>query len=303
MKIPKENFSKKEKELMLKLFRVYAPSRKEKPVRELVKSFLEENHISYIEDSLGNVYSFKNKGKPLLSAHMDCVGGAESGFYVKFVDFYNYKDDIIMKGIGNIGGDDKCGVFMILISLLRDNKLNFIFSIEEEIQSANGIRNVMSDAIKDEVMNEVIESIPFSIVLDRRSYGDIICLKNKYGTENYDKELSEIGKKYGFESVVGGLSDANEISKHINCCNLSSGYFNPHQNTEFVSLNCMYNTFSFVQDMLTKSEFKVEKIKTQPLGVDDNTAVRNWRSYYGYDKKNGYYGTGYYGTGYYGADY
>lgn len=239
-------FSNEEKKLLLDLFRLYAPSNGEKPVLEFIKKVLTDSNIHFEEDDNGNIFCMNYKNVPMLSSHTDCVGTAESGHYVEFVDIYPYNNDEIMKGLGNIGGDDKCGVFLILLYMLSGKPINAIFSICEEIGGFNGIKHLLP-LIKD---NEVFKTIPYCIVLDRKHWGDIICHQNDYGTKEFEDALAKIGEKYDYSPVLGGCSDMNTIKDYMNGCNLSVGYYNPHSTTEFVSLTDLRNTYDYLQDLL-----------------------------------------------------
>src|SRR5574344_2608418 len=136
----KDFFKEQDLSMLLDLFHVYSPTDGEEPLEELIKKILTDNKIKFTQDDKGNIFNIDNKGLPLLSAHMDCVGDKECGSYVRFIDLYNYKNDIILKGFGNIGGDDKCGIFLIMKYILSGKKINFIFSTGEEISSPDGIK-------------------------------------------------------------------------------------------------------------------------------------------------------------------
>ena len=172
----KENimFNKTEKELLLKLFRVYAPSQKEDSVLSIIKEVLTAIGVKFQTNKFGNIYCLNHKNAPLLSAHTDCVGTPEAGHYVRFINFYKYGSDEILKGIGNIGGDDKCGVFLILLALINGLKVNAFFSVCEEIGGADGIRTILEDVEND----KIFKSIPYCIVIDRKGNGDIISSSN-----------------------------------------------------------------------------------------------------------------------------
>ena len=241
-------FNKEEKKLLLDLFHLYGPSKAEEPVLEFIKKILVNAEIPFKQDDKGNIYCLNYKNEPLLSAHTDCVGTAESGAYVNLIDIYSYGEEEILKGIGNIGGDDKCGVFLILLYLLSGKPINAIFSVEEEVGGFNGITHLLT-IIKDD---EVFKSIPYCLVLDRKNPGDIICERNSYGSKDFDTALGSIGLEFGYLSVLGGSSDANKIKEYMNCCNLSVSYFNPHSTTEFVSLNDLYNTWLYVNALIEK---------------------------------------------------
>lgn len=244
----KDFFKEQDLSMLLDLFHVYSPTDGEDSLEELIKKILTSNKIEFTQDDQGNIFNINSKGDPLLSAHMDCVGDKECGWYVKFIDIYDYGKDKILKGFGNIGADDKCGVFLILMRLLNGGKVNFVFSIGEERTNPNGINHAI-ESMKNS-NEENWSSIPYAIVLDRKNFGDIICFENSYGTKEFDEALETIGKNYHYNSVKGGFSDTAALSKYMNAANLSTAYFNPHQKTEFVSLNGLFNTWKYLNDII-----------------------------------------------------
>jgi hypothetical protein len=291
-------FSKEEKEMLLELFRMYAPSGQEECVADYVSFQLNQLGIKFVKDKNNNIYNFSNPGKPLLSAHMDCVGKEECGWYVNFVNIFSYGKDEIMKGMGNIGGDDKCGVFLILLALKNHPDFNFCFSVGEEVGGANGIKFIDFKKMKED---GITDQIPYALVLDRRNMGDIICVQNNYGSKEFDDALSLVGKEFGYKSERGSVSDANTISDYINCANLSVAYHNAHTKTEFVSLMGMKNTFNYMEacfKYLDGKEFKLE-VKPAPYSPPPTTYYGPGAEGYGYDdddwdrRRGGYNGYNY----------
>lgn len=232
--------------ILLDLFHIYAPSYKEKCIADFVTDFLKAHNIDFTRDSYDNIYVMNKKNAPLLCAHMDCVGKEESGNLVSFINLYKYKNDIICKGLGNVGGDDKCGVYMMLLSVIDKLDVNYIFSVGEEVSYQFGIKAIIN-SLKD---NEVFKTVPYCLVLDRKNSGDLICLKNNYGSKEFDEAMGKIGEKYNFVSVSGGYSDTNTICKYMNGANLSCGYYNPHSKQEFFSIKEMFNTYHYVKDLV-----------------------------------------------------
>lgn len=280
------NFTKEQKKLLLDLFHLYGPSYNEEPILKFIKNVLSNNDIPFREDSNGNIFCLNYKNGPLLSAHTDCVGSLESGSYVNLIDIYPYRDDEILKGIGNIGGDDKCGVFLILLCLLNKKPINAIFTICEEIGGVAGIDNLLKE-IKD---NEIFKSCPYCLVLDRRNNGDIICNKNKYGSKEFEDALYEIGVDFGYSPTTGLSCDMNKIKEYMNGCNLSVGYYNPHSSTEFVSLNDLYNTWLYINELIEKMPKNFE--------LENNNNNNNYYNNYNYYNNNNYNSNDYYYNNY-----
>ena len=79
-----------------------------------VKNFLDSLKVKYEVDDYGNIYYLDHENAPLLSAHMDTVR-KEADFCIGA--FLNENDDERIFSGGILGGDDKCGVYMILRAL------------------------------------------------------------------------------------------------------------------------------------------------------------------------------------------
>lgn len=241
-------FNEKEEKILLDLFKIFSPSRRNDDMIKFITNFLSKNEIPFTQDENGNIFSLKNIEKPILSSHMDSVGGEDDGFLREFVNIFDYRGDRILKGMGNIGGDDKCGIFLILIKLLEDKSLNFIFSIDEEVGCVG---------IKQVIPANDISKFPYAIILDRRGSGDIICRNNDYGTKDFEDALHEVGKRFGYAPATGACSDANTIREYISCANLSVGYHNPHSKTEFVSVLELHNTKMYLDAIINELSGKV----------------------------------------------
>ena len=282
-------FNASEEKTLLDIFKIYAPSNGEQKMIAYIEYYLKKHNLPYTKDENGNIFNVSNKNRPLLSAHMDSVGDSNCGFLNAFVNIFDYRGDRLMKGMGNIGGDDKCGIFLILRKLLTDNTLNFIFTIGEE-RGCIGINQVLPK-------NDISE-LPYGLVLDRRGSGDIICVENFYGNKEFDAALAEVGKEFGYTSQRGLSSDAGKISDYINCANLSVAYHNPHSKNEFVSLTQLYNTSLYLDAIIER--FKDKKFDKNKKFVSSYsggyTNSKTSTSIYG-DDEYGYYDE--YGTWHY----
>jgi hypothetical protein len=236
--------------LLEKIFQIPSQSKKEKHLADFIKSQLDIYEIKYYEDKLGNIFNLDKKGVPLLSAHMDTVQDEKDSILSKYIRVR----ENILSGYGVIGGDDKCGVFMVL-EFACMKLCNFIFSVQEE-NGGGGIRFLMSYAD--------LHHIPYGIVLDRRGYQDIVCTKNNYGTQEFENIIYEIGKLWGYAPAQGLWSDANLISEQISCANLSVGYFNPHSKQEFVNLINLKNAMEFTNGIIKNVKDYFAPLKRTP---------------------------------------
>lgn len=225
-----------DKELLLKLFRIGNPSGKEDKVSDFVKDYFDRMGIEYEVDSYGNIFNLSDTSLPILNAHMDSV---QDQIDANLSEFINIRGNI-MNGYGVIGGDDKCGIFVIL-EVLKKRKVNFIITREEEIGCV-GINYFMS--------NNDIKAFPWALTLDRYGSGDIICYDNDYGTSEFENALSAVGERFGYKPNKGVYSDADYISEDVSCANISVGYYAHHSKKEYVVLSDLQNSINFVNSAI-----------------------------------------------------
>lgn len=233
-----------DKDLLLNLFKIGNSSGNEQIVADFIKDYFDNMGISYSEDNYGNIFSLEDENLPILNAHMDSVQDFQDEMLSKFIKIRGN----IMSGYGVIGGDDKCGIFVIL-EVLKQRKVNFIITREEEV-GCIGINHFMSKFdIKD---------YPWGLVLDRYGSGDIICKKNDYGTKEFEDALYEVGKSFGYKPSQGVYSDADFISEDISCANISVGYYAHHTKKEYVVLSELQNSINFVIEAIDTIKQKFE---------------------------------------------
>ena len=238
-----------DKRLLQDLFNIPARSHQEGLVRVFVKSKLKEMKVPFEEDGIGNIFRI-SKHTPLLSAHMDTVQDETDA---KLAIFSKIRGNFIA-GYGVIGGDDKCGVYLILDLLKERNDYNFVFSVGEEVGGV-GIRSFVS--------KNDLSHIPYGLVLDRRGGNDIVCDNNDYGTKEFEEALAKVGKLFGYKPAMGTFSDGDFLNEQLSVANISVGYHNPHMKSEFVDLAELENAKRFIWYFTKNVSEKFEKpVKT-----------------------------------------
>lgn len=235
--------------LLLDLLRIPSLSHKEEEIRGFIVKYLERYGIPYQIDKEGNVYHIANKGKPLIFAHMDHVGDESDTCLLEFV---SEKDGIIF-GCGVIGGDDRCGVAIVL-QLLRQLKqenrpINFALTTNEEHGQTGATHLSKTEA-------SLLDGIAYGITFDRRGIGDIVTenTSRDYCVKSFKDAVAALGVFYKFKPVVGGISDADTFSDHFSCVNLSAGYIEPHTKNEMILVDAVQNTLNFGYTILTYIE-------------------------------------------------
>ena len=174
----------------------------------------------------------------MLVAHLDTVHKQAPSIIC-----YSRDNNYIMSPQG-IGGDDRCGVYIIL-SLLRQlpYKPYVLFTMGEEVGC------VGAKAFVDFMANDP-DSLPdlkFIVEYDRKGNKDCVF----YNCDN--KKFEKFVNKFGFKTAYGTSSDIKVIAPELGAAavNLSSGYYNPHTEHEYVCMSDMHNVIEASLQMLT----------------------------------------------------
>lgn len=209
----------------------------------------------------GFLYS-KGTHPVLLVAHMDTVH-KESPKTILYS-----KDGNTIMSLEGIGGDDRCGIIMIL-EILQKYDCSVVFLEDEEIGCV-GARKFCKAGID-------LGDINYAVEFDRKGGNDYVFYKD------YNKDFEAHIKKFGFVKATGSCSDISHIAPtfKIEAVNISCGYYCPHCWYEYVKLDEMYdiieratkmigektNKFDFVEPYVTKT---VVQQRYTPRFYDDD---------------------------------
>ena len=142
-----------------------------------------------------------------------------------------------------IGGDDRCGVYMILELLENLPKKPYVlFSTDEEIGCVG-----TGKFLKQHSTNK--HGIKFMIEFDRKGRDE--CIFYECNNESFQEFIME-NTNYNFNT--GSFTDICDIMETWNLAgvNLSCGYYNAHTLNEYVVINEMMNTIRVVYSFLEK---------------------------------------------------
>lgn len=155
----------------------------------------------------------------LLIAHLDTVHAHHPDIICRSEDGRYW-----MSPYG-IGGDDRAGVYMILL-LMRECRCHILLCEDEELGGV-GARKFSKSKLRPEV-NYIIE-------LDRRGTNDAVF----YNCDNPD--FTEFVCSFGFEENHGSFSDISVIAPYLKTAavNISAGYFNEHRLHELIDTRTM----------------------------------------------------------------
>lgn len=220
--------------------------RTQKELKEWLPNKLEENGYTEIICDNGYIYA-KGNLPVLLTAHMDTVHKET----VK--DFYERTEDgnHILSSPEGIGGDDRCGIYMIL-EIIKTHKCSVLFCEDEEIGGVGSNKFAKSKYIDD------LKELNYLIELDRANKNDAVF----YDCDN--EEFTEfILNNTGYKEAYGSFSDISILSPacKIASVNLSCGYYKAHSLLEEVVIEEMQNTIETVKKLLDVESKQFEYIE------------------------------------------
>ena len=177
----------------------------------------------------------------LLVAHLDTVHN-EKAEIICFSEDMRY----VMSPQG-IGGDDRCGVYMIM-QLIRDFKCHVLFCEDEEC-GGRGANKFVASKLKPKV-NFIVE-------MDRRGSNDAVF----YHCDN--PEFTDFVLGFGFEENHGTFSDISVIAPPLNTAavNISAGYYNEHRLFEYIDMLAVENNIRRIGEMIMADSEHFEFIK------------------------------------------
>ena len=209
----------------------------QKNLKNFVFNELKKTHRGIIHKD-GFVYA-KGTYPILLVAHLDTV----HKHLPKTI--YHDKNKGTLSSTDGIGGDDRCGVYLIL-ELVKKYNCSVVFCEDEEI---GGVGSQKFAKWIVDYQKEDINNINFVVELDRKGNNDAVF----YDCDNEDFEAF-ITKEY-FKSQWGTFSDISYICPAIGVAgvNLSCGYYNAHTTSEYVVIDDVDNIYKQMCKLLDRS--------------------------------------------------
>ena len=210
----------------------------------------------------------------LVTAHMDTVHKVQCDRY----SIHKYKGKHRIQSKDGIGGDDRCGVWMIVRMVLDGYRPSILFCEDEEIGSIGASKFCRTPYVND------LEDMRYLIELDRANENDAVF----YDCDN--PEFTEfIIKTTGYVENMGSFSDIVELSDNcgIASVNLSCGYYKAHTTSEYVIFEEMENTLKVVEKLLRTEckQFKFIRKEYSNWYDDDWYGYNYYGSLYGKNKK------------------
>lgn len=221
-----------------------------------VKDRLTASNIAFEEQITKlshNIFSI-HENRPLICCHTDSMKmtqvdvkrSKKTGYLPLSVRENNSGEIVAYRGERRsvLGGDDGCGIFILLNLLESGADISFAFFSNEEC-GMFGSRLFPK---------EKLATIPYCLVIDRMGNNNIICSRNNYGSEEFENALVEVGIPFGYKPERGFCSDADALREYLSCANLSCGYYKAHSCQEYVIYNDVINTYNYVNEIIRTFE-------------------------------------------------
>lgn len=209
----------------------------------------------------------------VVTAHMDTVHKKQC---TKFLMRKEKGNHIVTSPTG-IGGDDRCGVHIIL-KLLEKGYRPYVLFCEDEEKGGIG----SAKFCKFPNLVKEISECKYIIELDRANADDSVY----YDCDNkdFEKYINEITK---YETSFGSFSDISTLCPDCGIAgvNLSCGYYNAHTTDEYVVVEEMEHTIEVVENLL-KDEANVEQFEYIEMIYNK---FGRYSGYFGYDEYDDYY--------------
>ena len=234
-------------------------------VKAYMKSYL-TNHKYKVVCEDGFLYA-KGTVPVLLIAHMDTVHKETCR------DILVDKTKTLSSPQG-IGGDDRCGIYIIM-NIVKELNCSVLLCEDEEIGGVGASKFTKTKYIDDLGVNYMIE-------FDRKGSNDAVF----YSCDNKDF-TKFITETTGYKEAFGSFSDISTVAPaaKIAAVNLSCGYYNAHTKDEYVKFDEMLNTIEVAKKLINTESDKFEYVAKKYTNY-------GYRGYYD-DYYDSYYGERY----------
>lgn len=200
---------------------------RQKELKHYLAKYLKQSGYE-ITNKKGFLYG-KGEVPVLLVAHLDTVHQEIPSIICRS------EDGRYMMSPQGIGGDDRCGVYMIL-QILKKVRCHVLFCEDEET-GGNGARDFARSDLRPDVH--------YIVEMDRRGNNDAVF----YSCDN--PEFTEFVCSFGFMEASGSFSDISVIAPYLKTAavNISAGYYNEHRLHEMVDSFAMQNNIDRIIQM------------------------------------------------------
>ena len=214
--------------------------------KDTLKAWLEKQLKAKYKEVVngdGFLYAKGDGNAPiLLTAHMDTVHKDKC----KYIKVTRNKGETKLWSPQGIGGDDRCGIWMIWMIITRTKyRPDILFCEDEEIGGIGSSKFARSKYVSH------LTDLKYLVDLDRANDKDAVyydCGNLKF--QRYIKETIGYTKEYGSFTDICHLSPECDRAS----VNLSCGYYRQHTLEEYVIFEEMFATLKAVKTLLSKAK-------------------------------------------------
>ena len=224
-------------------------------VKEYMQGYLSNKNYKVINED-GFLYA-KGDIPVLLVAHMDTVHKLKCTQIIE-------KDGKISSPQG-IGGDDRCGIFIIM-NIINDLHCSVLLCEDEETGGVGARKFTKTKYINNLDVNYMVE-------LDRKGSNDAVfylCDNPKF--TNFITDVTGFKEAHGTFSDISVLAPAAKIA----AVNLSSGYYNAHTTNEYVMYDEMMDVVEVVKTLVKTESEKFEYVGYYNSNTSEDEYERNF---------------------------
>jgi len=215
----------------------------QKDLKKWMTKFLKDKYNEVVSED-GFVYAKGDGSAPiLLTAHMDTV---HKELPKNIVIYTNQEGNTVLTSPQGIGGDDRCGIWMIYQILQGTQFRPSILLCEDE-----EIGGVGSAKFVDTKYADDLKELKYLLELDRANEFDAV-----YYSCGNDLFREYIEEEIGYKENFGSFSDIGHLSPACDkaSVNLSCGYYKQHTKEEFVVYEEMRHTKDMVVALLKNAK-------------------------------------------------
>jgi hypothetical protein len=264
-------------------------------VKTYMKSYLSSKKYHVIDED-GFLYA-KGNVPVLLVAHMDTVHKEQC----KNIISMNGK----LSSPQGIGGDDRCGIFIIM-NIVKELNCSVLLCEDEEIGGVGARKFTQATYKRNDESGNVIEEkyiehldVNYMIEFDRKGNSDAVF----YSCDNKEF-INFVEDATGFKFSHGSFSDISTLmpAAKLSAVNLSSGYYNAHTVGEYVVYDEMIDTMDAAKVLIKEKCDKPFEYVAKQYESYYRCGGQNYSGYKNYSGYRNYYypTTDYHSNNYYG---
>lgn len=233
--------------ILNRLYKIQSKSGSEKNMIEYLERLLPllgENII--VTNNENNLYITKGKADtyPCIVAHTDQTQNEN-----KYINILQLEDlfvgfDFHNKKQVGLGADDKNGIFMVILALIKFPALKACLFHGEEVGCLG------SKACDLEFFNDC----RFILQCDRKGGADFISKGAEVELCSDDFIQDCQLEQFGYKVTTGSMTDVVTLKQRglgISCCNVSCGYYNPHTDYESTKISELEKCWRLTEHILS----------------------------------------------------